>query len=100
MRLILPVQSMAMLQSFDAVLKDNHLEWSGQSSPAIAPGASIRVQVTVLEPEKIDAKEASRRAAEMMAALQEIAGRGGVQGISDPAQWQREMRAERELPGR
>ena len=36
----------------------------------------------------------------MMAALQEIAGRGGVQGISDPAQWQREMRAERELPGR
>ena len=89
-----------MLQSYDAVLKDNHLEWSGQSSPIIAPGASVRVQVTVLEPEKMDVQVAFRRTAEMIAALQEIASRGGVQGISDPVAWEREMRAERELPGR
>ena len=89
-----------MLQSYDAVLKDNHLEWSGQSSPPIAPGASVRVQVTVLEPEKIGAKSASQRTAEMIAALQEISSRGGVQGILDPVAWQQEMREERELPGR
>jgi len=35
-----------------------------------------------------------------LAALQRIAGRGGISGIPDPVAWQREQRAERNLPGR
>ena len=36
----------------------------------------------------------------MVAALSEIANAGGPSGIGDPVEWQREVRADRALPGR
>ena len=46
-----------------------------------------------------ESSEESRRQ-EGLAALNRIAARGGIAGISDPMAWQREIRADRELPGR
>lgn len=44
--------------------------------------------------------DAEQRRIRGMAALDRIAARGGIAGISDPAAWQREQRADRPLPGR
>jgi thioredoxin-like negative regulator of GroEL len=41
-----------------------------------------------------------QRRARGLAALNRIAARGGIAGISDPMAWQREQRADRSLPGR
>jgi hypothetical protein len=46
--------------------------------------------------ENSQAKSQGQRAGDI---LQEIADRGGL-GISDPVAWQREVRKDRELPGR
>ena len=36
----------------------------------------------------------------MVAALKQIAERGGLVDIGDPIQWQRDIRTDRRLPGR
>lgn len=41
-----------------------------------------------------------QRRARGRAALDRIAARGGIAGISDPVAWQREQRTDRPLPGR
>jgi len=41
-----------------------------------------------------------RKREQAMAALDRIAARGRIKGISDPVEWQREQRADRLLSGR
>lgn len=56
----------------------------------------IRVRVTIPEPIGIDPAEQGRR---MAVALDALAAMGSV-NIPDPLAWQREQRADRELPCR
>jgi hypothetical protein len=42
----------------------------------------------------------TQQAVKTLDALWRIAARGGMKNIPDPAQWQREIRQERPLPGR
>lgn len=62
-------------------------------------GKPLRVRVELDEMAGV-AATASERHAKGMAAMSRLASRGGVRSISDPVQWQREIRAERPLPGR
>ena len=45
-------------------------------------------------------KQAFGQGQRMSAILEKLAGRGGPEGISDPAGWEREVRQDRPLPGR
>ncbi|HEX6749434.1 MAG TPA: hypothetical protein VF092_19215 [Longimicrobium sp.] len=84
-----------MSQSYDAVLSGNCLEWRGRAPADDRPKA---VKVIVPDDEDTAAPEERRGAA--LAALQEIASRGGIRSIPDPVAWQREVRKDRPLPGR
>lgn len=84
-----------MSRTYDAVLQGNCLQWTGTSPPDPSP---VEVKVIVPDPEDaISPEERKRRA---VAALQEIAARGGIRSIPDPVEWQREMRTERPIAGR
>lgn len=82
---------------YDAILRDNQLEWNA-TPPAIAPGTAVHVQVIV----GLDATAISedKRQAQVLAALDRIAARGGIESIPDPLAWEREIRTDRDLPGR
>ena len=88
-----------MLQTYEAVLNGDHIEWPGDGVGPIPRGAKVRVRVTLLEepPPGISDEERGRR---MAAALERIAAmpRDGLP--DDPVQWQREIREDRCLPGR
>ena len=84
-----------MSRSYDAVLCGNCLEWKG-SSPSLDQPLAVKVIV----PDEDDAAVVEERRRQALAALEEIASRGGIRSIPDPMAWQRETRKDRPLPGR
>lgn len=84
-----------MLTTYEATLRDNHIEWKSDS-PRHLEGRSIEVYVTLLdEVANGDLTQGQR----MAAALQKIAESHALAGIN-PAQWEREERSDRPLPTR
>ena len=79
-----------MLPTYPAVLRDGKLDW-GVGGPPPLPFGAVPVHVTLLT------SSGSTTGGQAMAA---IAAAGGPSGFGDPADWQREVRAERPLPGR
>jgi hypothetical protein len=86
---------MKMPMTYQAILKDDKVEWIGEA-PDTHEG--ITVQITLIDQESRSEKET--RGAAMAAALRKIADSGGFDSISDPVEWQREIRKDRPLPGR
>lgn len=84
-----------MLRTYRALLHGDRIEWIER--PTIPPHA-VPVHVTLLEDEIVEA--AVGRGPAMAAALEALAGAGGLATIADPAGWQREQRQDRRLPGR
>jgi hypothetical protein len=76
------------------LLKDR-VKWDGESPDASMP---VRIQVTVLDAASTPLVPGSGPS--MASALQEIADRGGLPELADASAWQREVRADRPLPGR
>lgn len=84
-----------MLPTYPAILRDGSLEW-GEDGPPPLPKGAVPVHVTLLVPPA----SAAPSGPAMSAALAALAASGGPAGFSDPSEWQREVRAERPLPGR
>jgi hypothetical protein len=82
-----------MLRTYKAVLTGNQIEWVDSPPPS---QQSMPVHVTVLQEEEAQAPIV--RGPGMARALEEIAKAGGLSSISDPAEWQRELRRDRPLP--
>lgn len=82
-----------MMRSYRAVVRDGHIEWI---NGAPACDESLDVVVMVDENQMDD----SERGAMMAEALAELARVGAFSDIEDPAQWEREIRLDRPLPGR
>jgi hypothetical protein len=82
-----------MLPTYPAYLRDNRLEWTGESPPAT--DRPIPVHVTLLAPNATPIEQGRR----MAEALEKLATSALAQ-IEDPQAWEREQREERELPGR
>ena len=59
-------------------------------------GAHVEITVVDGTASSADSAKAARR----LAALQELAAQGGISAISDPEEWQRQTRTDRDLPGR
>jgi len=94
--------------TYNAVLKDGYLEWI-DPPPDYNPAEPLNVQIEIVAPEddkwdkQIAADSAAGKLDPLMfgAMLDHIAQRGNVaSAITDPLAWQREIRQDRELPGR
>src|SRR5438445_13140081 len=81
-----------MSRTYRAILRGDRLQWAGDAPD---PSAPLPVDVIVL-----DTTPNGSRGKEMADALAQIAARGGIASIPDPAAWQREIRQDRPLPGR
>ncbi|CAA9406056.1 MAG: hypothetical protein AVDCRST_MAG64-1991 [uncultured Phycisphaerae bacterium] len=87
-----------MLQTYEAILNGDRLEWSGG---APKPGRPVRVHVTVIDPTLDETPdERAARGKRMADALRELARSGAFKDITGPVAWQREIRKDRPLPGR
>jgi hypothetical protein len=91
-------ESVAMNATYRAVLRGNRLEWRDEE-PQTPSDRGVEVVVTILEHSNSLADAVARGAA-MARPLERLAAAGGLQGIGDAAEWQRELRQERSLPGR
>ena len=85
-----------MKTEYKAILRQNHIEWIGEAPNVVAPDQAVNVTVTIEDSPMND--EARRERA--FWALEQLAARGGIPSIGDPAVWQREIRKDRPLPFR
>lgn len=85
-----------MLPTYPAVLRSGQIEWGTDSPPALPLDTPIPVHVTLLGPPR----NSQPSGAAMVAALTALAAIGGPSGFGNPDEWQRETRADRDLPGR
>ncbi len=85
-----------MLTTYEALLRDNRLEWKNDAPLRLARGQAVNVHVTVLdEPAVADVSQGER----MAAALERLAQSQSLAGV-DASRWEREERTERPLPYR
>jgi hypothetical protein len=83
-----------MGESYRAILKGDELEWTDVVPSHLA--SEQPVEVTILdEPDRI--ADRRRRMAE---ALENLAAADAFSEISDPSEWQRDIRRDRPLPSR
>lgn len=83
-----------MQRTYRAVLTRGRIRWIDRPPNDDEP---TPVRVTLIG-EKI--REPVRRGEAMADALERLAARGGLTGITDPIEWQRSVRKDRPLPGR
>lgn len=85
-----------MQRIFEAILKGNLLEWANEVPRQ--GGRPVRVYVTLQEePSTLSAEFRRQRIVEI---LEKIAENNVFAEISDPVEWQRDLRQDRPLPGR
>ncbi|MDJ0535251.1 MAG: hypothetical protein QNJ70_22650 [Xenococcaceae cyanobacterium MO_207.B15] len=86
-----------MMRTFRAVLKGNWLEWQEEVNHCLQSNSSVQVLVTILEEET--PLKTKARGQQMAAILDKLAQARAFSGI-EPLVWQREVRQDRQLPGR
>ena len=85
-----------MQETYEAILRGDHLEWSGEARPSPAdPDRPVAVRVTIL-----DDATATGNGRLMAEALGQLAASHALTSLEDPISWEREVRRERPLPDR
>jgi len=85
-----------MQRIFEAILKGNLLEWANEVPTQ--GDRPVRVYVTLQEERSTLSAEFSRQ--KIVEILEKIAANNVFAEISDPVEWQRDLRQDRPLPGR
>lgn len=88
-----------MKGEYKAILRGDRLEWRGDGPDVTDTEAGIEVLVTPLR----SAGPGSARSSDgeaMARALSKLAATGSLREVADAAEWQREQRRDRSLPGR
>ena len=88
-----------MQSTYRAILHGNRLEWRDEEPEKLPPDRGVEVSVTILG-EAESPSAARNRGAAMAASLERFAADGGPKSFGDAAEWEREARQERSLPGR
>jgi len=88
-----------MLRTYKAILRGNYLEWSGDTPEREAAEGPKSVLVTLLDEPTSDALRADR-GKRMAEALEKLAAIHALAEIENAAEWEREIRRDRSLPGR
>jgi hypothetical protein len=88
-----------MLQTYKAILRGNRLEWSDAPPATVTTDRPIAVHVTILD--SAPATEQTPLPGQHMAAiLEQLAQQHTLDATEDAAEWERNIRIDRELPGR
>jgi hypothetical protein len=87
-----------MLLTYKAILQNNQLEWHDAAPENLPPQTPVEVYVTILEKQREgDEKTAvGQEMAQILQSLAELPERS----IVEPLAWERETRADRQLPSR
>ena len=87
-----------MDHGYEAVLRGDTLEWVGERPTNWPQDEAVEVHITLtaVRP-RLSEEERKRRLGE---ALDALVKSNPFRDIDDPAEWQREMRVDRPLPGR
>jgi hypothetical protein len=85
-----------MQRIFEAILKGNLLEWANEVPRH--GDRPVRVYVTLQEERSTLSPQLRRQ--RIVEILEKIATNNAFAEISDPVEWQRELRQDRPLPGR
>ena len=88
-----------MLTTLKATVQGDGIRWLEDSGGAFPPGRLVPALITPLEGPSATLSP-DQRAQRRLAALKKLVSLNAFSGIQDPAAWQREARADRELPGR
>lgn len=86
-----------MLETYQGILRDNRIVWSGEAPQSLPADQGVRVHVTLLEKVPVPDGNQGQR---MAAALERLAACHALDHIPDPAAWERETRDDRPLPDR
>jgi len=81
------------------VLRDNQIEWTGDTPDNLPQHQAVRVHVTLLDA-AAGADAGAAPGARMAAALEQLAAISAARDLTDPAAWEREVRQDRPLPDR
>ena len=84
------------MQTYRAILKGNRIEWTDPEPTDLNPEQPV--QVTILD--TLDSTDAIARGQRMAKALERLAASNALSEITDPVEWQREIRKDRPLPDR
>ena len=84
-----------MLATYRAILHGSHLEWHDEEPDKLPPDRGVEVFVTILGDAESPATGKARGAA-----MERLAAAGGPKSFGDAAEWERDTRGERNLPGR
>ena len=82
------------METYRAILRGNRLEWTDQGPVDVNPEQPV--EVTILD----EPDQTATRRKRMAEALEKLAATDAFSEISDPVEWQREIRKDRPLPGR
>ncbi len=83
-----------MRDTYRAILRGDRLEWTDPSPVDLNPEQPV--EVTILD----EPDQTANRRKRMAEALKKLAASDAFSEISDPVEWQREIRRDRPLPGR
>ena len=72
-----------MLETYQATLQGNHIEWSNDAPPWVQSSEKVSVFVTIL-----DQSQTSSNGTAMAKALEKLAAAGSLTEITDPSEWQ------------
>jgi len=88
-----------MLNTYKAILRGNHLEWTGDAPKHLTQEDAVMVYVTILN-EPVVVPAVTQQGQRMAVALEQLAAINALKEITDPAAWEREVRQDRSLPDR
>ncbi len=91
------MENQAVLTTYKAILRGNHLEWRGDAHLTLPPDHAVAVHVTVLDEPTAPTAHSQSRGERMAAALAQLAQLHTCADITDPVAWEREQRQERPL---
>ena len=86
-----------MDSTYKATVRGDRIEWEHEVPEEVRSQPTLSVIVTIAEQTDAGDKAGGSR---MAAALERLARNGGIPSISDPVQWQREQRKDRDIPDR
>ena len=87
-----------MLRTYKAIIRNNYVEWDNDIHEIINSDNPVSVYITILDEPKPDNNV--ERGKCMVSPLNKLVKMKAFGDVDDPVEFIREMRQERELPGR
>jgi len=94
-----PAYPIAMRTTLKATVQGDRIRWLENSEGVFPPGRLVQALITPLE-EPTASATPDERSQRRVAALKKLSSLNAFSSIQDPPAWQREARADRELPRR